>query len=113
MHVLKRMAAFLMAILLLVLAVPSVSETGLVSPEEIRTGDVLCFGTPEEACGYDGKWLVLDGAHTNMGTDGIFLVSLNLIGGENGEPLVFRQLPGDPSVTFSDQIGRASCRERV
>ena len=103
MHVLKRMAAFLMAILLLVLAVPSVSETGLVSPEEIRTGDVLCFGTPEEACGYDGKWLVLDGAHTNMGTDGIFLVSLNLIGGENGEPLVFRQLPGDPSVSFSDR----------
>ena len=103
MNLLKRMPALLMAILMLALAVPAVSETGMISPEEIRTGDVLCFGTPDEACGYDGKWLVLDGAHTNMGTEGLFLVSLNLIAGENGEPLVFRQLSGDPSVSFSDR----------
>lgn len=103
MNPLRRTSVLLMAILMLALAMPAVSETGEISPEEIRTGDILCFGTPDEACGYDGKWLVLDGTHTNMGTEGMFLISLNLIGSDSGEPLVFRQLTGDPSVSFSDR----------
>ena len=69
---------------------------------QIKAGDILCFGTPDEACGFDGKWLVLDAEHTNMGTDGLFLVSLNLIGGENGSAVLFRDI-GDVSVSFSNR----------
>lgn len=69
---------------------------------EIQTGDVVCFGTPDAACGFDGKWLVLDSEHTNTGAPGMFLVSLNLIGNEQGRPLLFRDI-GDVSVSFSDR----------
>jgi hypothetical protein len=69
----------------------------------IRQGDILCFGEPDEACGFDGKWLVLDAQHTNTGEDGIFLVSLNLIGDEQGNTLIYRQLEEDVSVSFSDR----------
>lgn len=68
----------------------------------ISPGDVLCFGEPDTASGFDGKWLVLDNEQTNTGGPGIFLVSLNLIGGADGEPLLFRDI-GDVSVSFSDR----------
>ena len=76
---------------------------------EIQTGDVVCFGTPDAACGFDGKWLVLDSEHTNAGAPGMFLVSLNLIGSEQGRPLLFRDI-GDVSVSFSDR-GEAFAEE--
>lgn len=76
---------------------------------EIQTGDVVCFGTPDAACGFDGKWLVLDSEHTNTGAPGMFLVSLNLIGNEQGRPLLFRDI-GDVSVSFSDR-GEAFAEE--
>ena len=69
---------------------------------QIQNGDILCFGTPDEASGFDGKWLVLDCEHTNTGTEGMFLVSLNLIGDEQGEALLFRDI-GDVSVSFSNR----------
>lgn len=69
----------------------------------IRQGDILCFGEPDEACGFDGKWLVLDAQHTNTGGDGLFLVSLNLIGNEQGNTLIYRQLEEDVSVSFTDR----------
>ena len=107
MRFMTRKAAVLLAVLMLVFALPVVSEeTHLpesAGREEIRNGDVLCFGEPNEDLGFDGKWLVLDSAHTNTGEEGIFLVSLNLIGEENGESVLFRQLDGDPSVSFSDR----------
>lgn len=71
-------------------------------PEAIRAGDVICFGEPDAASGFDGRWLVLDGAHTSMGTDGLYLLSLGLIGDADGQPLVFREI-GDVSVSFSDR----------
>lgn len=71
----------------------------------IKVGDILCFGEPDEACGFDGKWLVLDSEHTNTGEDGIFLVSLNLIGDEQGNILVYRTLDEDVSVSFRDTGG--------
>lgn len=77
--------------------------------EQIATGDVVCFGTPDAACGFDGKWLVLDSRHTNTGEPGMFLVSLNLIGSEQGTSLLFRDI-GDVSVSFSDR-GEAFARE--
>ena len=46
----------------------------------IRAGDILCFGTPDELSGFTGRWRVLDPAHTNTGEEGMFLVSLDLIG---------------------------------
>ena len=65
------------------------------SPEaSIKKGDILCFGSPDDACGFDGKWLVLDAEHTNTGENGIFIVSLNLIAGEQGEALLFRDIAG-------------------
>lgn len=76
---------------------------------EIQTGDVVCFGTPDAACGFDGKWLVLDSEHTNTGEPGIFLVSLNLIGSEQGRSLLFRDI-GEVSVSFSDR-GEAFAEE--
>lgn len=76
---------------------------------EIQTGDVVCFGTPDAACGFDGKWLVLDSEHTNTGERGMFLVSLNLIGSEQGRSLLFRDI-GEVSVSFSDR-GEAFAEE--
>ena len=100
------------AVLIQTAAVPAFAE-GAQDSRPIRTGDVLCFGTPDENSGFDGKWLVLDSEHTNMGTEGMFLVSLNLIGDDQGGTLLFRDI-GDVSVSFSNrEIGRASCSERV
>ena len=39
----------------------------------VRVGDILCFGAPDADCGFDGRWQVLDSAHTNTG-DGNFSV---------------------------------------
>ena len=68
----------------------------------IRAGDILCFGAPDEASGFKGRWLVLDPGHTNTGEAGMFLVSLDLIGDEKGRPLLFRDI-GDVSVSFTDR----------
>ena len=67
----------------------------------VKTGDVLCFGRPEESCGFLGRWLVLDAEHTNTGGEGMFIVSLDLIGSAEGGPLLFRDI-GEVSVSFSD-----------
>lgn len=69
---------------------------------KIQTGDVVCFGETDEDCGFDGKWLVLDSRHTNDGQPGMYLVSLNLIGDEQGEDILFRDI-GDVSVSFSNR----------
>ena len=68
----------------------------------IRAGDILCFGTPDELSGFTGRWRVLDPAHTNTGEEGMFLVSLDLIGSDSGGTLLFRDI-GDVSVSFSDR----------
>lgn len=94
----KRIAAWLLAAVLLLAALPVYAD----GVDEIKAGDVICFGTPDEKCGFDGKWLVLDAAHTNTGADGMFLLSLNLIGGEDGNVLLFRDI-GDVTVSFSDR----------
>ena len=93
---LKHLTAALLALLmLLTVSLPAVADGG------VQAGDVLCFGSPDEASGFDGRWLVLDAEHTNTGEDGMFLVSLSLVGGENGEALLFRDI-GEVSVSFSD-----------
>lgn len=35
-------------------ASPAFAETGKA---EIHAGDVVCFGTCDDACGFDGKWV--------------------------------------------------------
>ena len=97
----KRMLLLSLLLLLAVAACPACAEEA-ATPAQIKAGDILCFGTPDEACGFDGKWLVLDAEHTNMGTEGLFLVSLNLIGGEDGSSVLFRDI-GDVSVSFSNR----------
>ena len=77
MKILKKIthiAALLTALVLLTVTVSPAFAAG--KTEQIRTGDVVCFGTPDAACGFDGKWLVLDSEHTNTGAPGMFLVSL-------------------------------------
>ena len=89
MKYIKKTTLFILAsLLLLSTAAPAFAE----SSDTIRQGDILCFGEPDEVCGFDGKWLVLDAEHTNTGEDGIFLVSLNLIGDEQGNTIIYRQL---------------------
>ncbi|MBR6029965.1 MAG: hypothetical protein IKP40_12845 [Clostridia bacterium] len=89
--------------LLLALLIPGLPPARAeASVGQIRTDDILCFGTPDEASGFDGRWLVLDPEHTSTGEEGIFLISLSLVGGSEGEPLVFREIPG-VSVSFSDR----------
>ena len=97
----KRMIWVSLIFLLAAFYFPACAEEAAAS-SQIKAGDILCFGTPDEACGFDGKWLVLDAEHTNMGTDGLFLASLNLIGGENGNTVLFRDI-GDVSVSFSNR----------
>ena len=75
------------------------AKTGKV---EIHAGDVVCFGICDDACGFDGKWLVLDTEHTNTGEPGMFLMALNLISDEKGSSLLFRNI-GDVSVSFADR----------
>ena len=98
---LKKISLIISVIAVLLTVIPTCAEEA-ATPAKIKAGDILCFGTPDEACGFDGKWLVLDAEHTNMGTDGLFLVSLNLIGGENGSAVLFRDI-GDVSVSFSNR----------
>ncbi len=98
MKLIKRFAALLLAAALLTAALPVTAD----GTDKIKAGDVVCFGTPDEKCGFDGKWLVLDETHTSTGADGMFLLSLNLIGGEDGGTLLFRDI-GDVSVSFSDR----------
>ena len=96
---LKRSLPALLALLLLL---SGVAAEASAPADAVKQGDVLCFGEPDADSGFDGKWLVLDPAHTSMGTDGMFLASLNLVGADNGDPLVFRSIDG-VSVSFSDR----------
>lgn len=72
------------------------------SVPDIQPGDVVCFGICDDHCGFDGKWLVLDSERTNIDQPGMFLVSLNLIGDEQGGTLLFRDI-GDVEVSFADR----------
>lgn len=67
----------------------------------IKTWDIVCFGEPDPESGFDGRWLVLDAEHTNTGDEGMFLLSLSLVGTPEGGPVIFRDI-GDVSVSFSD-----------
>ena len=100
------MNKFILRVCALLLLLPFTVCMPLAFAEEpsfqIKAGDILCFGTPDEASGFDGKWLVLDPDHTNTGEDGIFVVSLNLVGNDQGAPLLFRDI-GDVTVSFADR----------
>ena len=95
----KTVVVILLIVLLLASGAPAFAV------KDISAGDILCFGEPDETCGFDGKWLVLDAEHTNTGEDGLFLVSLNLIGDEQGNILIYRTLDEDVSVSFRDTGG--------
>ena len=100
----KPVSLFLLVFLVfLSLFSPAACLTEAAAPaSQIRTGDILCFGTPDPVSAFDGKWLVLDPSHTSTGEDGIFLVSLNLVGSETGGSLLYKDI-GDVSVSFSDR----------
>ena len=99
-YVQKALCAAVAALLLTGGAAPASAVE--MAEEKIQTGDVVCFGEADEDCGFDGKWLVLDSRHTNGGQPGMYLVSLNLIGDEQGEDILFRDI-GDLSVSFSNR----------
>lgn len=80
------------------------------SVPDIQPGDVVCFGMPDDACGFDGRWLVLDAEHTNTGEEGMFLVSLGLIGDEEGKSILFRDTENlTVSVSVNQEETAASC----
>ena len=93
----KKIICIAVMMLLLVTMMP----LALAAEQTIQTGDIVCFGEADEACGFDGKWLVLDSQHTNTGEDGMYLVALNLIGDEQGNGILFRDI-GDVSISFSN-----------
>ncbi len=97
----KRTGRFLLVFLLVITAF-SACAAETVPGSQVKRGDILCFGTPDGVSGFDGRWLVLDPEHTNTGTEGMFLVSLQLIGDSQGNPLLFRHIEG-VSVSFSDR----------
>lgn len=94
----KKIICIAVMMLLLVTMMP----LALAAEQTIQTGDVVCFGEADESCGFDGKWLVLDSAHTNTGEPGMYLVALNLIGDEQGNGILFRDI-GDVSVSFGNR----------
>lgn len=98
----KRICLYLGIILVLFSILSPVPASAEDPASRIKDGDIVCFGTPDAASGFDGKWLVLDAEHTSTGEDGMFLLALNLIGSEEGLPLLFRDI-GDVSVSFSDR----------
>ena len=89
-------------LLLICMVLTMLSTLPAYAEEAIKVGDILCFGTPDDECGFDGRWLVLDNTSTNDGKPGMFLTSLSLIGDETGEELLFRNI-GDVSVNFLDR----------
>lgn len=93
---------FLLLPVLLLLLSNTVSPAFCDSVPDIQPGDVVCFGICDDHCGFDGKWLVLDSERTNIDQPGMFLVSLNLIGDEQGGTLLFRDI-GDVEVSFADR----------
>lgn len=97
-----RCAAILCSIVCLTQSFLMAKAAETYTAADVKTGDVICFGTPDEASGFDGKWLVLDPSKTNTGADGMFLTTLNLVGSADGSPLLFREI-GDVSVSFSDR----------
>ena len=101
-HLQKILVNIITLVLLLSLICVSAFAESETPASKIKQGDILCFGTPNEVNGFDGKWLVLDAEQTNMGTDGMFLVSLSLIGNDDGENLLYRDI-GDVSVSFADR----------
>lgn len=93
---------FLLLPVMLLLLCSMVSPAFSDAAPQIRPGDVVCFGLCDDNCGFDGKWLVLDAEHTNTGEPGMFLVALSLIGDEEGNTLLFRDI-GDVEVSFADR----------
>ncbi len=61
--ILKRSLPALLALLLLL---SGVAAEASAPADAVKQGDVLCFGEPDADSGFDGKWLVLDPAHTTV-----------------------------------------------
>lgn len=55
----------------------------------IKSGDLIYFGTPNNAIHFDGAWRVLDPEKANTGESGMFLLSENLIGSDTGGGVFF------------------------
>ena len=75
-------------LLLICMVLTMLSTLPAYAEEAIKVGDILCFGTPDDECGFDGRWLVLDNTSTNDGKPGMFLTSLSLIGDETGASIL-------------------------
>lgn len=75
----------------------------------IRDGDLVYFGTPDDAAHFDGAWRVLDSEKTNTGEPGMFLLSENLIGSDTGGGVFFRNERDPKSNDYQDSDAQKWC----
>ena len=77
----------------------------------LNKGDIIYMGEPERSVGFDGAFRVLDPKICNNGRPGIFLVSENLVGGEGGRGIAFKDVPKPTDNFYAGSTAQKWCRE--
>lgn len=87
----KRTVGALLCALLILFSFPVPAyAAGKTDPlADVKSGDLIHFGTPNDAIHFDGAWRVLDPKKTNTGESGMFLLSESLIGSDTGGGIFF------------------------
>lgn len=103
-----RLACFLLCLLFLwPVSVSTAEEPETIS--EIRPGDIVYFGKPDEDICFDGAWRVLDAERTSTGEVGMFLLSENLIGRDQLHGLYFRNEKDPSTNVYAGSDAKAWC----
>jgi hypothetical protein len=105
----RRITALLTALILL-LPFCTYAENAY-SVSDIQSGDLVYFGTADEAIGFSGAWRVLDAEQTNTGEAGLFLLSETLIGKDKRHGLYFRDEKKPTTNTYTGSDAKAWCAD--
>lgn len=101
------------ALILLPLLLPTLSLTvtnSLSSQANLpKQGDIVYLGIENEKMGFDAAWIVLDPIKTNAGDEGMFLLSLHLVGNEDGSGNYFRNESEPKMNTYAGSDAKAWC----
>lgn len=81
--------------------------------EEIKVGDILYFGIPDEEICFDGGFRVLDNKKTNTKEEGMFLCSENLIGSSKKTGMYFLNEKNPTDNLYIDSDAQKWCRTFV
>ncbi len=71
--------------------------------EDMKQGDIVCFGNADDSIGFTAQWQVLDASHTNTGETGMFLISKDLIGTDAKTGMLYKDIGDDIVVSFNDK----------